>query len=263
MKKKLIYVLLFIISSHLSFSQEEVKTQKTIYKLGTKDGKTLTLTQVDSLGSAHNNDIGVEIIEVSKTEKLIILLTPALQKANSNLSKGGGFQATATLNEDDSTYTVTIKGEKALVEKWKGKPIFDAVLMDMNDNSYNIGSGQKKITVLNIWYTSCSPCIKEMPELNQLVKKYEKNSQVQFLAMTFNMSEEIQRFLKKWDFDYKIIPNVKTEIDKIWTKNEDGTTSKIYPLHFVVDENGKVQEFIMGAKEDIHKMLESALKKLL
>ena len=41
-----------------------------------------------------------------------------------------------------------------------------------------------KIVVMNCWYITCSMCVKEMPELNKLVKKYKNNPNLTFKSKT-------------------------------------------------------------------------------
>ncbi len=53
-----------------------------------------------------------------------------------------------------------------------------------------------KVVVLEFWGTTCTPCVEEIPHLNDLVEKF-KSKPVQFVAATEDSQEVIERFLKK------------------------------------------------------------------
>ena len=66
-------------------------------------------------------------------------------------------------------------------EKVEASPVFgnfNSVDVDGNKVSSEILKG-KKVTMVNIWGTFCTPCIKEMPDLEKLNKEYaDKGFQV-------------------------------------------------------------------------------------
>ncbi|GAA4273770.1 TlpA disulfide reductase family protein [Aquimarina gracilis] len=101
-----------------------------------------------------------------------------------------------------------------------------------------------KITVVNFWFTTCGPCVKEIPSLNYLMQKY-KDEPIEFLAFTFNKNNEVRKFLKENDFSYKQLPDARKIIKEL--------KITIYPTHMVLDKNGIIQEVILGWKEDVDK----------
>ena len=42
---------------------------------------------------------------------------------------------------------------------------------DLEGNEYSLSNLKGKIRVLNFWFTTCKPCVEEIPALNELVKK--------------------------------------------------------------------------------------------
>src|SRR6185369_17780489 len=72
-----------------------------------------------------------------------------------------------------------------------------------------------KIIVFNLWFTTCYPCIAEMPALNKLVREY-KNKNVVFLGLSTDSKEILEKqFFPKHKFDFIIIPAAGPIIDKI------------------------------------------------
>ncbi|MGM9969590.1 MAG: TlpA family protein disulfide reductase [Anaeroplasma sp.] len=42
-----------------------------------------------------------------------------------------------------------------------------------SDDVFNVYKNKGKITIINFWYTSCTPCIKELPYFNQIASAYK------------------------------------------------------------------------------------------
>lgn len=84
------------------------------------------------------------------------------------------------------------------------------------------GSGQviqlddllsKKKVLLNFWATWCVGCIKELPELEALKKKYK--DQVIFVAVNAGEKKgKIKKFLKKYQFSYQILLDKNRNVSK-------------------------------------------------
>jgi len=67
--------------------------------------------------------------------------------------------------------------KKALVEKdnekWDGKT---AVIEELDAEKLKKlrANGTKKLRLFNVWSTTCAPCVKEMPDLSSIVRKYSR-----------------------------------------------------------------------------------------
>ena len=68
---------------------------------------------------------------------------------------------------------------------------------DINDHKKIISSSEKKILLLNFWATWCAPCIKEIPELLELKKKFKNDVEIYFLSVDSNVKKTVPKFLKK------------------------------------------------------------------
>ncbi|MCB9309709.1 MAG: TlpA family protein disulfide reductase [Lewinellaceae bacterium] len=82
------------------------------------------------------------------------------------------------------------------------KPAPDFEVKDINGTVYKLSQLKDKTIVLNFWFTSCKPCIAEIPVLNELV---DENKDVVFLALAADKEDRIQSFLKKHSFHYNIV----------------------------------------------------------
>jgi thiol-disulfide isomerase/thioredoxin len=80
-----------------------------------------------------------------------------------------------------------------------GKKLPSMPLKTLTDRTIDLSNIAKPM-VLNFWGVNCAPCIREMPELNKLKKKYA--AKVDFYALTFNRKTEVIKFLDKHKFDF-------------------------------------------------------------
>lgn len=129
----------------------------------------------------------------------------------------------------------------------------DFEVTDINGNLINSKELRGKVVVFNFWFTTCGPCIGEMPELNQLVDEFAGD--VRFLAFTFDPEDRVKSFLDKHDFRYEIVAN-ENKLGKLL-----GVKSR--PAHFVIDQNGEIQWIGSGASSDNIERLRGMIERLL
>src|SRR6187431_908158 len=95
-----------------------------------------------------------------------------------------------------------------------------------------------KVIVINLWFTTCHPCIAELPALNKLVKEY-KDKNVVFLGLSTDTKEILGRdFFPNYKFDFKIISGAGDIVEKI------GHTG--FPTTYIVDPKGKIIDAWIG-----------------
>ena len=84
---------------------------------------------------------------------------------------------------------------------------------DINDYEKIISSSEKKILLLNFWATWCAPCIKEIPELLELKKKFKNDVEIYFLSVDSNVKKTVPKFLKKNNLEnLKVLNDEKLKI---------------------------------------------------
>jgi thiol-disulfide isomerase/thioredoxin len=120
-------------------------------------------------------------------------------------------------------------------------------LSDFNPN-------KGKIIVINFWFIACKPCNMEMPELNKLVEKY-KGSDVEFLAIAIDDPSQLKSFLKKTDFDYRVLSISQKDVAPL---NITG-----YPTHLILNRDGQIVFKSMGYNPGSIEALEKAIEEQL
>lgn len=88
----------------------------------------------------------------------------------------------------------------------KGDNFLLVPMEDVNGKTITAKELKGKIIVVNFWFIACPPCRYEMPELNRIADTYKADTNVVFLAITFDKKADVQRFLKVSPFKYKVIP---------------------------------------------------------
>lgn len=155
----------------------------------------------------------------------------------------------ANVDQDISSTIKNVSAGFYKFYKMEGQKFPEFDLTDLKGKHYNNESLKGKTTILKTWFIACKPCIKEMPELNDLVDKNNKNSQVQFLSLALDEAKPLEEFLSKTEFKYPVAAEQKNLIT-----NKLGLTE--YPTHLVIDENGKIKKVFQKASQ-IRKYLEN------
>jgi thiol-disulfide isomerase/thioredoxin len=66
---------------------------------------------------------------------------------------------------------------------------------------------KNKLYFLNFWATWCTPCLKEIPDLIKLKKKFKSEIKIFFISVDANPKKVVPKFLKKYNFENLVIYN--------------------------------------------------------
>ena len=105
---------------------------------------------------------------------------------------------------------------------------------------------------VNFWFTSCMPCIKEIPELNELKEDFE--GKADFVAITFNTKIEVEKFLEKRPINFQHITDQKQNLGAFGVRS--------YPMNLLLDKEGKIV-FVSGMLDYSKWEVELLLKEML
>ena len=80
------------------------------------------------------------------------------------------------------------------------QPIENLEVLDISDNKTDIFNEGFNLLLINFWATWCSPCTKEMPSLNRLQSKFEKNQlKIVTIATGRNNPNKIKDFFEEYN----------------------------------------------------------------
>lgn len=127
---------------------------------------------------------------------------------------------------------------------------FEAVTMD--GSRVDTAALRGKVVVLNLWFINCPNCVEEIKLLNQVVDEYKDNKDVVFLSPAASRKADLSKFLAKNPFKYQVIPDAAVLIlSKFGVPDKHGEINIPFPMHYILDRDGKVilkQEGIKGVE---------------
>jgi thiol-disulfide isomerase/thioredoxin len=121
-----------------------------------------------------------------------------------------------------------VNSSQAKIFRSVNKNIPCAKLATIYGDSVQIGGVQDKPTLLNVWFVNCPPCIAEMPVLNKIKEKYAEK--VNFISITFEKKDEVLKFLKKHEYNFKHVAEAREYIDKLGIQSN--------PQNIFIDRQG-------------------------
>jgi thiol-disulfide isomerase/thioredoxin len=151
-------------------------------------------------------------------------------------------QTYRSLEINSSGEAHTLKGTLA--------PNFAANTLDNKEVLLKGLTGQ--IVLLHFWSLSCAACFKELPELNEIVKKYSKEKFI-LISLMDDSKDDLLKMLNMVDsgysmkkpiygndkIDFQIIPNMKA-VMKLYSEEFS------FPKTFILDQNGIITFYISG-----------------
>jgi thiol-disulfide isomerase/thioredoxin len=205
-----------------------------------ENGKVANDTYFDSIKKINTTQFE-QLYYADTLENKGIIITKAISEKEQKERNKKFFK----LQKDDKKFKRNLKG--STIEKLN--------LTDLEGKKYSIAGLKNKIIVLNFWFTSCAPCIKEMPDLNKLKEKYQEEDVV-FFAITYNKKDLIRPFLERTKLDFIIIPNDQATIDDFQIK--------FFPTNILINKEGKVEfineTFVSNGIEIIDAKIQKLLK---
>ena len=131
--------------------------------------------------------------------KTLVKFEPTMKKANERLNESNGLKAVLTYK-------------------------------DLSGNDHSIDEFLGKVVLVDMWATWCSPCVKQIPDLNILQEKF-RNDGLIILSITDEDTATINNFLTKYE--------MKEEIGFIKYDDEIAEPFRHFrrgrPMYFLVD----------------------------
>lgn len=124
--------------------------------------------------------------------------------------------------------------------------------LDIEGKMYNNENTKDKIIILKCWFIGCTACVKEFPELNELVEKYKERDDIVFLSLALDDKDDLTFFLKKKPFSYPIVPNSEKFM-------KDSLEIITYPTHIIINKDKTIKKVVNSFKELMIEIKESNL----
>jgi thiol-disulfide isomerase/thioredoxin len=182
----------------------------------------------------QNNEVNATLLNKIFSMKRIFLLLPLFIFINANCQVNDSLKKMEEQREFNEGYFENITG--------KVLPAFSA--KDLNGKIYTgstITNG--KVTFMNFWFSSCEPCIIEIPNLNRLYQMVKGDPNVQFFAITWDTEEQAKETIKKYNIEFPVLIISQTEANKV-------NFGRGYPTNMVLDKKGQIRSVLSGGSRN-------------
>ncbi len=126
----------------------------------------------------------------------------------------------------------------------KGDMAPDFQLPDLNGEIIKLSQFSGKIVFLNFWATWCPPCIEEIPSINELRKRINRDDFV-ILAVNIDQTgrDNIKEFIKSKGIEFRVLLDPKSSV----SAGKYGITG--VPETFLIGRDGRIIERYIGPRD--------------
>ena len=209
-------------------------------------------------GNSMPRDIKMFFIETPNETKALGMYAPSIELSEEslqytipaeNVTEGAELLRRYKEKKDEEAVSFTMAATKPMIKVGDSFPDFSAT--DINGKTWTKADAKGKVMVLNLWFTGCGPCRREMPELSAWK---DKMPDVMFFSSTYEAPEIARQVLDRVDFNW--IPLVNDTQFKEWIGGNG------YPLTIVVDKSGRIAAFEYGTSPEQRASLKNKISEL-
>ncbi len=132
-----------------------------------------------------------------------------------------------------------------------GEPFPQFSETDIDGRTWTNDGVKGKVMVLNLWYSGCGPCRKEMPILSTWKEMFPD---VLFFSATYHDEALTRKITGQHNFNWTHLIEAKDMMS--WVQGEG------FPLTIVVDKNGVVRHLVHGTNEEKRASILECIKQL-
>jgi len=127
-----------------------------------------------------------------------------------------------------------------LVRAWEAaKPVPKLELSDLSGKPWRLADTRGQVVVMNFWATWCEPCRAEMPSLELLAQRHERDD-VTVVAINYQEPlPAIRRFLDAQPVTLPILLDRDGAAANAWTP-------KVFPTTVLIDRKGQPRHVVLG-----------------
>ncbi|MEV5028689.1 TlpA family protein disulfide reductase [Paenibacillus sp. LPE1-1-1.1] len=142
--------------------------------------------------------------------------------------------------KNDETGSVTLAAPAGDFKPKAGYEASAFKLPALDEQSYEVGGQQGKLTFVNFWASWCGPCELEAPDLQRLHEEYGDAIQLYGVNATkYDKERAAREFVNEHEFTFPILMDRVGEVTKQYKVDT-------FPTTFLIDGEGVIRERING-----------------
>ena len=135
---------------------------------------------------------------------------------------------------DDASAVVTYPNDGLGNQEVEGDLFPDATFLDRNDNEISSAELLGNPLVVNLWFSTCAPCAKELPDFAEV--HAEVGEEVRFVGVnTIDSVEVMERFAGERGVQYELLRDQYAEL-------ANGIGAVAFPITLFVTSEGVIVE---------------------
>jgi len=136
-----------------------------------------------------------------------------------------------------------------------GEPLKSFSLPNLEGKTITAGTFRGRVQVVNFWGTWCKPCLKELPEFDQLYRRYRKHGMTLLAIATDEDADAVKDTVSKKKLGAKIAIAGEEYAGKYGSPK--------FPFTFIVDHKGVIRGSYRGYKPECMGKLEADIREQL
>lgn len=132
----------------------------------------------------------------------------------------------------------------------------DVVFTDLQGQQFTTQELRGKVVMVNFWATSCTTCVKEMPQLAETYNKYKDRGLEFFaVAMSYDPPNYVLNFAETRQLPFKVALDTEGKLAQAFGDVQ------LTPTTFVIDKEGHIVKRYLGEPDwdGLHKLLDQSL----
>lgn len=220
-----------------------------------------TAEEAQAIADAHNQKQAKKnkIVKICVGVSMALLLVGALVYYNF-IDKAPGTEPPKTQDTTPSDTTPGDDGPVYTVGNAVGNLCYgkDIALYGEGDEIFNVSETRGKITVINFWYTTCGPCIEELPHFNEVATEYKDD--VVVVAIHADMRADVPGWIAEHYPETDMVFGFDEGNEYYFALGGNGS----YPMTVMLDENGVIIHSVIGSvtEDELNSWVGEAVSKM-
>ena len=124
-------------------------------------------------------------------------------------------------------------------------PVFKAI--SLNNETISSDNLSGKVTMVNLWFEGCAPCIAELDVLINLYNKYKNNASFQFLSFTVDDFSVARKAVNKYNIPYSVYPISREDAYRM-------NFNSGFPTNMIINKEGLIESYNSGGSLEKEKV---------